>query len=417
MAITTYSNQRLDSQAPKILFHVSRYWPATTGAALHTREIIQHLQHQHQIGVIRHCADESCSKEIALTQHKSNTLMDGKIPIYQVAPNEPWRRSIQYFSRYYSNYRLSRPIYHNLFCVSVASQLRQIVPNYQLLHAVYSGLTCSVEAVVKIAKQLRLPFVLTPLPHITSGKEVLAPSLRRLYQRADALIAMTSFERDWLIGQNLNADLIHICPIGPLVAKEANPAEFRQQHQLGDNPIVLFIGRQVSYKGYQQVCEAAARVWSEQPETRFVFLGPHTEASATYFTQQSDRRIVNLGKVSLAVKTSALAACDILCVPSIQESLGGIYLEAWLHKKPVIAADIPAMQSVIADGEDGLIIEQNAKAIATSLRQLLKDPLARKQMGESGYAKVRKNYDWNFLAERLQTIYQNLLSRSSCENK
>ncbi len=407
MAIT------IDSQAPKILFHVSRYWPATTGAALHTREIIQHLQRQHHIGVIRHCADESCSKEIALTKYRSNTLMDGKIPIYQVAPNEPWRRSIKYFSSYYSNYRLTRPIYHNLFRVSVANQLRQIVPNYQILHAVYSGLTCSVEAVVEIAKQLRLPFVLTPLPHITSGKEILSSSLRRLYQRADALIAMTSFERDWLIEQNLNADRIHICPIGPLVAKEANPAEFRQQNQLGDHPIVLFIGRQVSYKGYQQLCEAADRIWSEQPETRFVFLGPHTEASATYFTQQSDRRIVNLGKVSLAVKTSALAACDILCVPSIKESLGGIYLEAWLHKKPVVAADIPAIHSVITDRQDGLIVKQNAQAIASSLLQLLQDPLARKQMGESGYAKVRTNYDWNFLADRLQSIYQNLLTRSS----
>lgn len=406
-----------DSPASKILFHVSRYWPATTGAALHTRETILHLQHQYQIGVIRHCANESCSKEVAFTQHKSNILMDGKVPIYQVGPSELWRQPLQHLSSYYSNYRLSRPAYHQLFRISVANQLRQIVSNYQLLHAVYSGLTCSIEAAVKTAKQSRLPFVLTPLPHISSGNEILAPSLRRLYQQADALIAMTSFERDWLIRQNLNAECIHICPIGPLIADKANPAEFRQQHQLGDHPLVLFIGRQVPYKGYQQVCEAASRIWSERPDTRFVFLGPQTEASATYFSQHGDRRIINLGQVSLATKTSALAACDVLCVPSIQESLGAIYLEAWLHKKPVIAADIPAMHSVIADGKDGMIVEPTPEAIAVSLQQLLQDPVARKQMGESGYAKVRTNYDWNVLAERLQTIYQKLLSQPSNENK
>lgn len=401
----------LDLKVPKILFHVSRYYPATTGAALHTREIIQHLQQHHQIGVIRHCADESCSKEVAIPQHQSSTLIDGKIQIHQVAPHQFYRRSMQCISHYYADYRLSRPIYHSLFRASVTDQLSQIVPNYQLLHAVYSGLTCSIEKVCKVAKKSKLPFVFTPLPHITSGKESLAPSLQRLYQQADALIAMTSFERDWLIRQNLNGDRIHICPIGPLVSQEANPAEFRQQYQLGDNPLVLFIARQVPYKGYQQVCEAANKVWSEKPETRFVFLGPQTEASSSYFAQHSDRRLLNLGKVSLATKTSALAACDVLCVPSIQESLGAIYLEAWEHKKPVIAANIPAMHSVIDDGKDGLIVEQTAEAIASSLLQLLSDPIARKEMGDMGYAKVRNHYDWDVIAKRLQTIYQNLLAQ------
>ena len=40
------------SESLKILFHVSRYWPAVAGAALHTREMIRHLQKQHQISVI-----------------------------------------------------------------------------------------------------------------------------------------------------------------------------------------------------------------------------------------------------------------------------------------------------------------------------------------------------------------------------
>ena len=54
-------------------------------------------------------------------------------------------------------------------------------------------------------------------------------------------------------------------------------------------------------------------------------------------------RIRHLGVITDAEKSSALAACSLLCVPSTEESLGVTYLEAWSFGKPVVAADIPVL--------------------------------------------------------------------------
>jgi glycosyltransferase involved in cell wall biosynthesis len=57
----------------------------------------------------------------------------------------------------------------------------------------------------------------------------------------------------------------------------------------------------------------------------------------------NDPRILELGSVDLQTKTDALEACTLLCLPSTQESFGGVYTEAWSFKKPVIGCDIPAV--------------------------------------------------------------------------
>jgi glycosyltransferase involved in cell wall biosynthesis len=396
-----------------ILFHVSRYWPAIAGAALHTRELTRHLAQHHQVAVVRHCADEPSASEIAFAHNQSYLALDkdSGVPIYQVGPGKLLAGPMQTLSQYHASQRLTRPIYSTMARSTVASQLRSLDTPYQLIHAVYTGLTCTVEAAQQIAREKRIPFVLTPLPHLLSKQIEPTPQFQRLYQNADALIAMTQFEREWLIKKGgAKPERVHVCPIGPLVNEQADPSTFRKEYDLEDALIILFIARQVAYKGYRHLCEAARSIWAKYPDTHFVFLGPPTEESQAYFDQFLDSRFINLGKVSSEVKSSALAACDVLCVPSTEESLGAIYLEAWSFKKPVIAADIPAMHSVISQEEDGLIVLQDAKALSHALSRLLEDNTLRSRMGEAGYRKVRAQYDWDVIANRLLNIYRGLLA-------
>jgi glycosyltransferase involved in cell wall biosynthesis len=395
-----------------ILFHVSRYWPAVAGAALHTRELIHHLAQQHQVAVVRHCAAEAASSEIAFAHNHSYLDLDKDygVPIYQLGPGKLLEGPIKALSQYHADQRLTHPLYATMVRATVASQLRSLDASYQLIHSVYTGLTCTVEAAQQVAEEKRIPFVLTPLSHLSSREKEAAPQFRRLYQKANALIAMTQFEREWLIEKGgAKPERVHVCPIGPLTNEQADPLKFRKEYDLEDAPIILFIARQVAYKGYRHLCEAAASIWAQYPDTHFVFLGPSTKESQAYFDPFSDSRLINLGEVSDEVKNSALAACDVLCVPSTEESLGAIYLEAWSFRKPVIAADIPAMHSVISQEEDGLIVPQDARAVSQALLRLLADDALRSRMGEAGYRKVRAQYDWDVITNRLLNIYRGLL--------
>jgi len=115
--------------------------------------------------------------------------------------------------------------------------------------------------------------------------------------------------------------------------------------------------------------------------------------------------------VDLQEKTDALKACDLLCLPSSQESFGAVFLEAWMMGKPVVGARIPAVAEVILDGNDGLLTEPTAPAIAERIVGLLQDGRFAAAMGRAGKAKAEARFTWNQIAATIERAYAIAASR------
>jgi glycosyltransferase involved in cell wall biosynthesis len=210
-----------------------------------------------------------------------------------------------------------------------------------------------------------------------------------------------------LLNIGVGSDRIHITGHGPVLAPQADAEQFRK-HLATDAPFVLFLGQHYRYKGFRQVLEAAPLIWQTFPEIHFVFVGPAVKNSETVFMANTDPRIHRLGAVGLQTKTNALAACTLLCVPSLQESFGGVFTEAWSFKKPVIGGRIPAVSDVVSDQNDGLLVNQTASEIAEAICDLLKHPKVAQKMGLAGYEKVQQNYIWPQLAQKTLQVYQQI---------
>ena len=58
----------------------------------------------------------------------------------------------------------------------------------------------------------------------------------------------------------------------------------------------------------------------------------------------------------METKTAAIAGCEFLCVPSLQESFGIVYIEAWSLDKAVIGGKNPAVACVIEHAKDGFLL-------------------------------------------------------------
>ncbi|HRE29887.1 MAG TPA: glycosyltransferase, partial [Anaerolineales bacterium] len=85
--------------------------------------------------------------------------------------------------------------------------------------------------------------------------------------------------------------------------------------------------------------------------------------------------------------------------------------EAWLAGKPVIGARAWAMDEVIADGVDGLLVPfGDAEALADALAGLLDDPARRAALGAAGRAKVLARYTWAHAYARVRAAYQGLVA-------
>lgn len=172
----------------------------------------------------------------------------------------------------------------------------------------------------------------------------------------------------------------------------------------------MFLGQHYLYKGFRQVLESAQIVWQKIPEVEFVFIGPPVGQSEKYYESIDDKRIHRLGKVNLQDKTNALAAATLLCVPSSQESFGGVYTEAWSFAKPVIGCAIPAVSEVIDDEINGYLVKQEPGQIAERILALIQNPQRATEMGLNGQKKVNARYTWERLAELTEQAYREAIT-------
>jgi len=291
--------------------------------------------------------------------------------------------------------------------VVLADRFVDLAASADLIHNCRIGREPLTAASLALARRRDIPFVLSPVHHPRWGTW-LHRHYHKLYRQADAVIALSAGERDQLLALGVDERRIAVTGMGPVLAEQGDGAAFRAAHNLGPNPLVLFVGQKYAYKGVGAVLQAARRVWARVPEARFVFIGRSTPETARLF-RDLDPRILDLGVVDLQTKTDAYAACDLFCLPSTQESFGGVYTEAWSLGKPVIGADAPSVRDVIADGVDGYLSVPKAEPLAEHILHLIDAPGLRAEMGEAGRRKVAARYTWPRLAARTLEVYREVL--------
>jgi glycosyltransferase involved in cell wall biosynthesis len=277
-----------------------------------------------------------------------------------------------------------------------------------VVHATRIGREFLCRAALDFAHQNNRPFVLTPVHHPRwDGWRY--TEYDKIYRESDALCVLTNEEKRLLVEQKgVDESKIHVTGIGPVLSSAYDAEEFRSKYDIR-GPFVLYLGQQFRYKGVGAVLEAAPLVLEKHPDVTFVFIGPETSYSKAIFSGVKDNRIRNLGKLSLEMKTAALSCCEFLCLPSSQESFGGVYVEAWALGKTVIGGRIPPIAELIAEGQDGLLSSQDPKELADQISLLLADPERCKKMGADGMKKVESRYTWASIAKKTIEVYESVL--------
>ncbi|MFM7220413.1 MAG: glycosyltransferase family 4 protein [Nodosilinea sp.] len=389
-----------------LLYTLTSYPPAVGGAQLLSHHLIQQVQQHHGVTVACHWQRNRHDWLLGTTLGQppaQRSWVEG-VPVQQLGLTA-WQKLalVPAVALYYPLMPLALP----RIAGAIARPLAPLAAQADLIHNIRIGREGLTAASLALARRYDRPFVFTPLHHPRwVGWRYRA--YHQIYRQADAVIALTPAEQETLISLGVKADRIHVTGVGPLLAPQADPQGFSRQHRI-DGPMVLFLGQHYPYKGYRQVLAATRQVWRQHPDTHFVFMGPAVGRSETAFRDCADPRLHRLGMVSLGVKTAALAACDLLCVPSTQESFGGVYTEAWSFGKPVIGCPIPAVKAVISDGQDGYLVEQEAAAIADRINHLLHHPDQGARLGQAGYAKVQQRYSWPQLARQTLAVYHQLV--------
>lgn len=395
----------------KVLFTLTTYPPSIGGAQLLMHQLARHLVPQHQVQVVTQWTTNRTDWLFGTTltaPAAGQAYHQDGIPVQLVTMPPDRRRALVPWVLGY--YLAQGPAIQRIAAV-LENEIEPWSMAADLIHNCRIGREALSYASYHLARGRDIPFVLTTVHHPRWGTW-LHRHYHWLYRQADALIVLTEGERDLVVGLGVDERRVFVTGMGPVVAETAHGAAFRAAHQLGDDPLVLFLAQKYAYKGVAALLAAAPLVWRRVPEARFAFVGPRTAYSRRLFARVNDRRILELDAVDVQAKTDALGACQVLCVPSSQESFGGVYTEAWSQGKPVVGGDIAAIRSVIADGVDGYVVAQQAGPIAERLVHLLERPALACEMGEHGRQKLEARYTWPRLAALTEQVYVKVLNGS-----
>lgn len=272
----------------------------------------------------------------------------------------------------------------------------------------------------RAAQRCRLPMAVIPCPHPMDVWAFENPRHYRLLRKSQAVLAFTRYERDYLSSMGVPEERIHVigCAINPADFEGVRRGEFRKKHLIADGEkVVLFVGRKADGKGLRPLLTAMKKVWRSNSRVKLVIAGSATEFSRRIIEPEIERlpdsirgNVLNINDFEEAEKAFIYADCDIFVLPSKIESFGIVFLEAWMCGKPVIGCRTGPVASVVSQGQDGLLVPYgDAEELSQAITRLLADEGLCRKLGRNGREKVLRQYTWDRIVSRVESIYQALV--------
>ncbi|HEX9681491.1 MAG TPA: glycosyltransferase [Acidimicrobiales bacterium] len=187
---------------------------------------------------------------------------------------------------------------------------------------------------------------------------------------------------------------------------------------LGDQPLLLFVGRIQPLKGLEVAVAALAELADHgHPEAELVVVGGPSGPEGATEVAAAGSLVADLGLTDRVrfvdpqphlMLSTYYRAADVCLVPSRSESFGLVALEAGACGTPVVAAAVGGLPSLVDDGVTGFLVADRAPAsYAERVALLLDQPARAGALSRSAAARAR-DYTWSTTAARLRRLYTDL---------
>lgn len=257
---------------------------------------------------------------------------------------------------------------------------------------------------------------------VVHGVEVWGdPQLRRIpwwepsiVRRVDRVISVSRVTAD-LMGRayRMPADRFALLPNAVDLSDDPGPPERGDPGPLRILTVTRLSSKD-TYKGVDVVLRALPEVARERPVVWTVVgdgeLRPRYQDLARSLGVDDAVRFV--GRVSDGELERWYRWADAFVLPSTGEGFGIVYLEAWAHRLPVVAAAAGGAAEVVQDGETGLLVEPGSPgSVAEALLRLAREPQLRLRLGAAGRTRVEEHYTHDRFRDRLAGILASLGGR------
>ncbi len=234
--------------------------------------------------------------------------------------------------------------------------------------------------------------------------------LRRVFDRMDAIVALSEFGRERLVGAGVDPARIRVIPHGAFDYLTRQPDEVPLPDELAavEAPVILFFGLIRPYKGVDVLLEAfrslaGAELW---------IVGRPLGMSMDELRELAARAHGEVRFVPRFVSDQELPAyfrrADVVALPHRDAEQSGVLYAALAFGKPTVLSDVGGFGEVAETGAATLVPPGDAAALAAGLQDLLASPDERERLAAAAAAAASGRYSWELVARQTLDLYEEL---------
>ena len=191
-----------------------------------------------------------------------------------------------------------------------------------------------------------------------------------------------------------------------------------QLAEQGNGGTILYAGRVIRRKRLLDLVRAFAQIAPQIPSAQLRVAGEF-DSEPGYANQvrravtdaKIGDRVQMLGGLSEQAILQEFATCDVLALPSVQETTPMVIAQAMAAGKPVVATPVGGVAEMIQDRETGFLVTVgDTNRMADALLCLLGDLQLRARMGQTGRQFAIENYRAVNVAGRTRDVYSRIVA-------
>ena len=390
----------------RIAVAVQRYGADINGGAeLHARYIAERLARHAEVEVVTTCARDYVTwrNERQAGVESINGITVRRFPVERERdPREFGRLSHRVFERQHS----------------IADELRWLESEGPTSRALVDHLARADGFDFVLLFSFRYFHAYHAARRLTS-KAILVPTAERdpavtlgifgpVFRSVRAIMYNSHEERAMIQAASGNDDVPGVVVgVGSEIPERSDGRRFRQKFGI-NRPFALYIGRIDENKGCGELFDHYRRYAAAFPRgLDLVLIG------SAIMPVPDHPRIHHLGFLDDQDKFDALAASDLLIMPSYFESLSMVALEAWALGRPVLAngrCDVLKGQCIRSGA--GLYYE-SYEEFSEALYSLESNGPLHTRLGRNGYEYFRANYAWPVIERKYLEMFARLANQPS----
>lgn len=300
---------------------------------------------------------------------------------------------------------------------------------FDIIHTHNEHSTAAVVAML-LGKYLEIPLVLTCHGQLDLGNLLYNRFEERynnclgkyIFNQANSIISLSNNDKNYIASLGVYNEKIKVLPnaidineFERFKGNEQNLEEIRSRYNLNGKIIVLYSGQIVERKGLVYLIKAIPYILKncEPKEVIFIITGDGRSLSKVQAIAKNLRLENNLIFTRFLRKEDLIylyQISDIFVLPSLSEGLPTSILEAMYFGLPIIATNIPSIAEYIKNISI-LIPPRDEMALAKAITEMINEDSLRQKLSKAGKKFVENKYNWPFIAEKYETIYNESIYR------